>query len=182
MKIKFLFQSNALWVGLHYSSYNRRRCINIVPCFTICVVEKYGVRAVTPCTVLQGHTDRDGYTKVYDPVTKRQGAAHRIAFRERHGYLPAVVRHTCDNPACSNPDHLLGGTQADNMRDMVERGRQGKRLGEDNNQAALSDEQVAEIRRLYTGRRGELTALGIRFGVSRVSVSNYVHGRFRCHT
>lgn len=42
MKIRFLFQPNALWLGVHYSSYNKRWCINLVPCFTICVIEKYG--------------------------------------------------------------------------------------------------------------------------------------------
>ena len=30
-----LFNKGALWIGCHYSPYNKRYCINIVPCITI---------------------------------------------------------------------------------------------------------------------------------------------------
>lgn len=34
-----------------------------------------------------------------------------------------VIRHSCDTPLCCNPEHLIPGTQAQNIGDAVERGR-----------------------------------------------------------
>lgn len=133
----------------------------------------------TACILAAGHVDKDDYVKVYDAVTGRQQAAHRLAYRTKHGHMPPLVRHTCDNRRCRNPEHLLSGTQLDNMRDMKERGRLGKRLGADNNQAVLSDAQITSVRTRYTGARGELTAFAKEFGVSRTSISNYVRGVYR---
>lgn len=54
--------------------------------------------------------------------------AHRLAYEAVHGPIPEGydVRHTCHNPSCSNPKHLLIGTRRENMQDAKEAGR---RLG-----------------------------------------------------
>lgn len=49
--------------------------------------------------------------------------ASRVVFYLAHGYEPMVVRHSCDNPACINVEHLLGGTYQDNTQDALDRGR-----------------------------------------------------------
>lgn len=46
-----------------------------------------------------------------------------LAFRGISVPKGQVARHTCDNPKCVNPEHLSPGTQAENMRDKVCRGR-----------------------------------------------------------
>lgn len=64
----------------------------------------------------------DGY-----PRAGRKGnhnlKVHRVVFELTNGYLPEVVRHSCDNTKCLNPDHLLPGTPTLNMVDRGERGR-----------------------------------------------------------
>lgn len=47
----------------------------------------------------------------------------RAVFELCNGYRPVVVRHSCDNTLCINPDHLVGGSPTDNMRDRHERRR-----------------------------------------------------------
>ena len=32
-----LFNPHAWWLGIHYSPYNKRYCINLVPCLTVWV-------------------------------------------------------------------------------------------------------------------------------------------------
>lgn len=79
--------------------------------------------------------------------SRKQGA-HRVAYALTHGECPAGVhvRHTCDNPVCCAPEHLIPGTNADNVRDAKERGRHAH--GERHGSAKLSDAEVIQIRDL----------------------------------
>lgn len=57
---------------------------------------------------------------------QRNLLAHRAAWEMAHGEPPPgdmYVLHKCDQPCCVNPSHLYLGTQLDNMRDSVRRGR-----------------------------------------------------------
>ena len=75
--------------------------------------------------------------------------AHRLAFVLRHCRdikENLLLRHTCHNPLCINPDHLLEGTDKDNASDMVEAGRSLDQRGSRNHNSKLTEEQRAEIR------------------------------------
>lgn len=63
------------------------------------------------------------YSSIYVPGLARSIGGHRFAHYLETGRLPPVVRHECDNPPCYNPDHLVPGTSADNVRDSIRRGR-----------------------------------------------------------
>ena len=61
-------------------------------------------------------------------INNKDGYVHRIVYELYTGYtlLPHdVIRHQCDNSWCCNPYHMLIGTQADNVADMMERERVG---------------------------------------------------------
>lgn len=98
--------------------------------------------------------------------------AHRIAYSLTHGILPPEkhVCHRCDNPPCCNPSHLWLGTQADNMRDCLAKGRKTRPPHPLINQAArLSPAQVLVIRERLVG--GSIpTTLAREFGVGSSTV------------
>lgn len=86
-------------------------------------VERRGPDECWPWT---GWTTSQGYGVI--GLGGRDEKAHRAAWIVTRGPIPRglVIRHTCDNPPCVNPTHLLLGTQLDNIRDRVERGRSAK--------------------------------------------------------
>lgn len=103
--------------------------------------------------------------------------AHRVAWQLANGPIPdgMVVRHSCDNRACVNPEHLLIGTQRDNMRDAADRGRMRPPRGEASPRCKLTSALVTEIR--LARRRGEKVASIAKWaGVSSVHVSRVATG------
>lgn len=64
-----------------------------------------------------------GYTTRMVGGVRKSISLHRIAFLDNYGYLPEVVMHTCDNPRCINPNHLIAGTYKQNSQDMVQKNR-----------------------------------------------------------
>jgi hypothetical protein len=120
------------------------------------------------CLVWTARRNTSGYGQMQ---TKDFGAsAHRHSYRLFKGDIPEgmVVRHTCDNPPCVNPEHLIVGTDADNIRDRDTRNRTAR--GQRNGGARLSWDEVLEIRNLLDA--GHLQQpLADRFGVGQTTIS-----------
>ena len=55
----------------------------------------------------------------------KQVQAHRASWELNVGEIPDGIKvlHRCDHTHCVRPDHLFLGTQADNVADMISKGR-----------------------------------------------------------
>jgi hypothetical protein len=121
------------------------------------------------CWLYAGPLNRDGYGQFTH--RKRSTLAHRVAWEERHGPIPAgsVLMHLCDVPNCVRPEHLRVGTPAENVADKVAKGRHAR--GERMAAARLTEDAVREIRRAYRPQSrpglgdGNVKQLAQRYGV-----------------
>lgn len=102
---------------------------------------------------------------------------HRLAYELVNGIIPngLLVRHTCDNPPCCNPSHLLIGTAQDNSMDMVDRNRQAK--GERNGRAKLTEKKVKEIKKLYALGKCKQCAIARIYDVNQSTIFRIVNYR-----
>lgn len=86
--------------------------------------------------IKRGDDECWGWTGAKDPFGRAKWRPHpsgsrfpsaQVASRIMHGLAtgeePPMVCHTCDNPECTNPNHLYSGNAQTNMRDARERQR-----------------------------------------------------------
>ena len=101
------------------------------------------------CVLWTGHLTRGyGYISFWNGERGLPLRSHRVAYALNAGLSPdfegGVVMHTCDNPACVNPAHLVLGTQEENMKDKKAKGR--NQSGSRCTYAKLTESQVVAIR------------------------------------
>ena len=79
----------------------------------------------TGCWEWRGTRNDQGYGLITAPRLNLDGArVHRLMYELHVGPLGDLQGcHRCDNPPCCNPAHIFPGTGADNMADMVAKGR-----------------------------------------------------------
>lgn len=121
------------------------------------------------CWPWKGRKNQRGYGRIDG------GMAHRMAYTLVNGDIPdgMIVRHTCDNPPCCNPKHLLVGTDADNARDSIERNR--KPIGEGHARSKLTEDAVRYIR--SNPDRLTLYELAERFNAAKATISYVRSGK-----
>lgn len=132
-------------------------------------------RGEDDCWPWLGYRNAGGYGE-FRVHRGRRDLAHRFAYELLVGPIPpgALIRHTCDTPACVNPAHHEPGTDAQNVRDRVERGRSA--TGPRHGQRKLAVEQVVMIRRRI--KAGDpMKAIARDFGISDTAVRKIRDGK-----
>ena len=123
------------------------------------------------CWTWTGHAaDKMGYGRIQIAGRgSKKIPAHRLSYQLHKGEIPDgfIIMHTCDNPSCVNPDHLVAGTYSENTQDAVSKGRwhQGVpplKRGESHHRSKLTDQIVLEIRASQETNR----QLAVKYGVS----------------
>ncbi len=147
------------------------------------------------CWEWTAHRTRTGYGMIGLPNSRTVERAHRVAWILTNGPIPVgmCVLHRCDNRACVRPDHLFLGTQADNVADMISKGRRhsmagdahparrpGARIGERNGRSRLTADDVRRIRTMR-GEGLEYRQIAAHFGVAVPTVQHIVSGKNWSH-
>ena len=128
---------------------------------------------VHDCVEYVGHIGNAGYGLDYEPKTQKTVLAHRKAYYDAYGHIPAglVVLHKCNNKRCVNPEHLRVGTQSENVRQSYRDGLQVNPL------RSLTDTQVLDV----LSSSGPQRAVAKQFGVSQTVIKNIRLGRTYKH-
>lgn len=120
-----------------------------------------------------------GYGYGQFAVKRHPQKAHRVSWVLNCGAIPEdkKVLHTCDNPLCVNPKHLFLGTQLDNARDMVNKGRNRYTslpllCGEESPASKLNTKQVQAIRDLYATGEYSQRDLAKIFNVGQTTIGH----------
>lgn len=114
---------------------------------------------------------KDGYGQIGETKTGATYQAHRLSWVLANGKQiddNMIVRHTCDNPSCVNPNHLILGTLRDNRIDAVKKNRVFRPVGELAPSAKLTWEEVEQIRHIADSL--PQTAISKIFNVSRSTI------------
>lgn len=128
------------------------------------------VQKTDSCWLWTGPVGTSGYG--HFQVHRKPYGAHRMAWEIARGEIPTglCVLHRCDNRRCVNPEHLFLGTNQENTRDKVMKGRH---LAGGRCYNALSPTLIEKI----LAAEGTQSEIATRLGVSTGAVSQIRSGK-----
>lgn len=131
------------------------------------------VQKTDHCWLWTANRNSAGYGLVFDG--SRKVLAHRQSWVLAFGDIPENMRvlHRCDTPLCVRPDHLMLGTQRDNMQDMACKDRSSNQYAKAH---ILTNEEVRKLRQDYASGTKSQHQLAAHYCVSQTSVSQLVNG------
>lgn len=137
--------------------------------------EKHVIRQ-DGCWGWKGPIDHGGYPVMSCRRAIGSDRGHKASWIIHHGLIPKRMHvcHSCDNPICTNPDHLWIGTFKENNDDKIAKGR-GRyapppiKKGSENASSRLNEDQVAEIKKLLNEGHSSY-GIGKEFGVSKTTI------------
>ena len=136
---------------------------------------KIQIGAEDDCWLWTGGYHKDGYGSLrYD---HKFFLAHRFVYGHIRGIelsSTQVVRHTCDNPPCCNPNHLILGTQRENVHDMIERKR--NETGEQKSCAKMKRDFLPVVFSLRASGHSH-QAIADKFGVDKSIITRTLGGK-----
>ena len=47
MKWGVIFRGGSFWIGAHWSAFNKRLCVNFIPCVTVWITAENGIKPKT---------------------------------------------------------------------------------------------------------------------------------------
>lgn len=120
-----------------------------------------------------------GYGRISIGTSNKNVSSHRVSWTIHFGEIPnhLNVLHKCDVRTCVNPAHLFLGTNDDNMKDMVAKGRQRGVSGERNHLAKLTADDVQKIRYLRASLSLSLRKLAREFNVNHRTICHIMMRR-----
>lgn len=136
------------------------------------VVKKEG------CWEWSGPKNKKGYGLLSLGTTKT--TAYRFSYEVFNGPIPEgeLIRHKCNNPECTNPEHLLTGNHKDNADDMVKAKRHAH--GEKTYNAKLTEADVIDIKTNCPVGSG-YSEYARKYGVSHITIRDIVLGKYWKH-
>ena len=129
------------------------------------------------CWLWMGPVNVKGYGLVR--YEGRSRLAHRVVAGLTFAPASVVTRHACDQPSCVNPDHLLAGSVADNVQDMIVRGRARRATG-DGHPRRKNPELWPSGDKHWTRLHPEKVLRGERNGRSLLTAEDAASIRARC--